>query len=542
METDPVSQEHFFGRQEILSTLKKRFDAFLKGYRHNVALIGNAFTGKSSVLTQFLRQYLSDEAIAILIRLDEADSFRSFSQKWIGGILHGYQRFRKLPAALSPQDLINQTRRSLPVLFKKVRAIKKLVDARQYQESYRAILSLPYVLQQETGKKILLVIDEFDRLENFALKDPFEALGKEIMLQKDTMYIVSSSNKLRSQDIFKNKLSLLFSNFELTEVGNFSFEESENWIRSRVKNLLQDPSLCRVLIYITNGHPYYLDVILSRLEILSAAGNGKEIGLDALIRALKSELFFDRGTLHQHFFMKLSFLSKNRPSTSSDVLLAIALGKKKIISIAGFLNKSSEEVKKILQRLIQDGIVQKSGSFFDISDLLFRFWLAEVYYRKRASLGFDYSADRLNCRKSLSSFIELIIQEDKKDLTLRIEELFKRFRNEVVELEAAKVKCPRFTEVIAKPSNGRMFPVLAKNQNTSWLCQVVKERLEEEDVHLFLNDAGQLDDAVHKRLMIVLQGTDLNAKLLAQEAKVQLWNLNDLNLLLDLYGNPKVIL
>jgi hypothetical protein len=46
---------------------------------------------------------------------------------------------------------------------------------------------------------------------------------------------------------------------------------------------------------------------------------------------------------------------------------------------------------------------------------------------------------------------------------------------------------------------------------------------------------------VQKRFMIGLQGIDLNAKLLAQEAKIQYLDLRDLNFLLDLYEKPKVI-
>jgi hypothetical protein len=42
--------------------------------------------------------------------------------------------------------------------------------------------------------------------------------------------------------------------------------------------------------------------------------------------------------------------------------------------------------------------------------------------------------------------------------------------------------------------------------------------------------------------MVGLRGIELNAKLLAQEAKIQYLDLKDLNFLLDVYDQPKLVL
>ena len=84
MNTDPVLERFFFGREDVLQTLKKRSDAFQKGYRQNIGIVGEPFTGKSSILAQFLRQFSSPNVISILIRVQEVDSFQAFFQKWLG--------------------------------------------------------------------------------------------------------------------------------------------------------------------------------------------------------------------------------------------------------------------------------------------------------------------------------------------------------------------------------------------------------------------------------------------------------------------------
>ena len=542
METDPISKEGFFGRREILDLLEKRFKAFLNGYRHNIGLIGLPHIGKSSILAYFLHSVVAQEAIPIFIRLQEGDSFSVFSQKWLGGILHGYQNFLQLQPAITFGGLVRQMRRRLPRLLKKMRRVKKLVQNRRYNESYQELLNLSQMIHEESGHRILFVIDEFDRLVNLPLDNPFGKLGKEIMLQKNTMFVVSSSKPEAAQEIFKDKLALLFSNFETIKVHQLNFEEADQWVSERFVKTFSDPFLRKIFLYLTNGHPYYLDLLMRKLEILRRSEQMEEITLHLFILAITQELFDHQGALYQHFLRNVCSVSRSRSSLAAgDVLLALALGRKKVSAIVKYLDAKVVDVKKVLQRLLEDGFVEKRGSFFDIADLLFRFWLAEVYFRKRAALDSDYETSRSEFIIALESFLKAVTLEERKDLTLRIEELFKRFHNEVVRLETTKVRCPRFTEVHARPTNGRAFPVLATSQNSNWLCQVVRDRLEEDDVRLFLDDLNKSKNQIQKRLMIALQGMDLNAKLLARVAKVELWNLRDLNILMDLYGRPKVI-
>lgn len=542
MEMDPVSTAKFFGRQEVLNTLQKRFEAFREGYRHNLAVLGAPFIGKSSILRQFLRSNSDENTIPIFICIEEVDSFQAFLQKWLASVLQGYRRFLGLPA-IGYQLLIRGMSRKLPRVVKEMRVIRALAQSKQFEAAYRQLLRLPQLLHDETGKRILLVIDEFDRLKHLCLSDPFAPLGSEVMLQKETMFVLASSDSYRAREVLKEKMSLLFSNFEVLDVQQFSFEEAEQWIRERLGAALEDRFVVRLLLHLTDGHPLYLDVLLNRLE---GAVYGKESGPVTeriLTHVLERELFQSRGILHQHFLMRLFSLTRNRFSFGhGDVLLAVALGKKRALPISTFLGRSAAEVKKILQRLLNEGYLKKKGSFYDVTDTLFRFWLCEVYYRKRISFDADYDEVSGDFRSVVASYISRMQVEEKKDLPFRIEDLFKRFRNEMVELGPAKMKCPKFLEVRSKPSNGRMFPVLAKGAQTKWLCQVVKGRLEENDVRTFLDDVSRVANGVHKKLMIALQGIELNAKLLAKESRIELWDLKDLNSLLDVYGCAKVIL
>ncbi|PIQ86273.1 MAG: hypothetical protein COV74_05255 [Candidatus Omnitrophica bacterium CG11_big_fil_rev_8_21_14_0_20_45_26] len=542
MAPDPITDTSFFGREEILGLLRKRTEAFRKGYRQNIGLIGEPFIGKTSVLIHFLRHFPHDDIIPILIKVNEAESFQVFLQKWLGAILYGYQQFLGMPVVNDYQMLVKQMRRLSPRVVKQMRYARRLAEGQQYDESYRELLNLLQVLKQETNRQILLIIEEFDRLVHLPLSDPFAQMGKEVMVQKDTMYVVTSSKPTFAREIFRDKLSFLFSNFEIVDLRIMPQEEAEAWMARQFACLEHDALVRKVVYLITHGHPYYMRTLLTCIGELLASRQLSDISESILIEALTKEFFDQSGVIHQHFMMKIFSVTRNRFGLLyGDVLLAIALAKKKMAQIAHYLGKPHGEIKKILQRLILEGFIVKRGSFLDFTDMTLRFWMSEVYFRKRASLSLDYEDERNQFRSSLKQFIQTVSDEMRRDLPLRIEALFRQFKNEVVDLGRHRIKCPRFQVITTKPSNGRMFPVLAESHSTRWLCQVVKEQMDEDDVRAFVNDVKRLRKPLQKKILISLKGTDLNAKILAQEAKIQIWDIGELNLMMDLYGKQKVV-
>lgn len=70
---------------------------------------------------------------------------------------------------------------------------------------------------------------------------------------------------------------------------------------------------------------------------------------------------------------------------------------------------------------------------------------------------------------------------------------------------------------------------------------MIHNAVKEEDVTFFLDELKRSKKRVQRKIMIALQGIDQNAKLMAQEAGIQLWDLKDLNALFELYDLPQVI-
>lgn len=544
IQLDSFVTERFFGRTEVLDKLKKRIQAFEKGYRQNVCLIGRPFIGKTSIIRRFLHVLASSSAtLPIYIALEEHDSFRIFAYKWMGSILHSYRRSQNNLSAFSYPAVLRHIKQTHPALLKQLRTAKEFLNRGKNDHCYQELLRTVQILGAELNRKVLLVIDEFHQLESLKLRDPFAKLGKEIMMQNETMFIVTSSHSAHASEIIKEKLVLLFSNFEISKVDTLNFEEAKSWFETRLDPECQTNKVKQTLLSMTGGHPYYLDILLTHFSAQFLMKPFPINPEELLIDVLETDLWEDDGMINQSFSTRFQSLAQNRGGISfEEVLISVALGKKKISTLARYLQQPIGEIKKILQRLVAEDFIQKMGSFYSIQDTLFRFWLKEVCYRKQTLLGWETRSDQETFRNAVRRYMERAVQEEAKDLPLKIESLFKKFHNEVIDLGNRKIVCPKFEEIASKPSNGRMFPVLAKSSNTNWLCQVVKDELDEEDVRLFLADVKKVDRKIQRRLLIVLKGMELNAKLLATESDVQLWNLNDLNVILDLYDQAKVIL
>ncbi|MBI4368129.1 MAG: ATP-binding protein [Candidatus Omnitrophica bacterium] len=529
----------FFGRGEIRALLAKRLEAFQKGYRQNIGIIGAPSLGKTHILNTLAVDIATPELLIVFFSCREFDSFERFAERWMGKLLYGYQQAFGKPAPLNFQELVRSSKDTLPKTIARMRSLKKMILARRYDPAYRELLSLTAVLHQESGKKILMILDDFDRLSELGLRDPFGELGKEMMVQKETMFVAASSRIAYSQSIFREKLSLLFGNFEVIALEPFDFRECAEFFDAMFPGGGLTPALRHFLIRATDGNPFYLDVLTRRL--LSA--DSKEVDRETFMDALTSELLDERGLLYRHFESRFHELAQGRPwPYFADLLVAVSRGHKKMLEISRFLHQKPSEVKKILEKLTAAEVLEKHGTLFQVKDNLFRFWLRAVYYRKRFLTERSPVARTSSFRGDLEQAIRSSELADGAELPNRLEALFLKFQNDTVELNHRKFKCSHFTEVSSRPNNGRVFPVTAKNSRARWLCQILSSKVQEDDIRRFLDDAKQLRSPIERRLMIGIRGIDLNAKLLAQEAKIQYLDLRSLNFLLDVHDQPKIVL
>ncbi len=542
-----------FLRDQIRMSVEKRIEAFEKGYRQNVALLGPPGIGKTHLLSSLFTSFSGRPGIVPVYLDARAVDVDQLIDRWIGGLLSGIFLSQAVQPPSNFHSLLLAADPIIPKTTDRIRRLKKSARREKNAAAVRELFSLTDVLSEEAGKKILMMIDEFHALESLPSSDPFALWGKEIMVTKNTLYLVASSNAKRAEEIFREKLSLLFGNFEVIRLEPFDMEETARYLSDRFSEKKLTAQQKKFFMHLTKGHPLYLEILSDRLASCLDSQSGdpftflrpaKEVVSNAWIReAFQQELASRQSRLALIFERRLEEcrrLSLKDGAAYLKTLLAIAQGKRKALAISAYIDKRTSETKKILKRLEAEEKIVKRGSFYTLQDPLFQFWLCEVWERR----GQQYTPDEISIQQAVGGAIRREwehLEEEGLDLSARLEALFKEFRNDVVEINQKKMCCPQFSEIALRPAQGRIFPLLAKNSKVRWICQMIHNAVKEEDVTFFLDELKRSKKRVQRKIMIALQGIDQNAKLMAQEAGIQLWDLKDLNALFELYDLPQVI-
>ena len=402
------------------------------------------------------------------------------------------------------------------------------------------------MIRQETGKHCIVVLDEFHRLGEMGIKNAFSNFGKRIMVQKDTMYLVSSSSFSASKKILAEKLSLLFGNFERIYLEPFNFETSFDFLEKRLSPIELSESMKYFLVAFTDGHPFFLETIVSRVRELSSAKGEEQVSRATVATVLLKLLYESQGILFQFFLKWISPWMKPRArGRHLLVLTAIARGANKLKDIAAAAGLNQREASAQIQELIEHELVIKTGVFYRFHNKIFKFWLKEVFEKKELSLlGTAAGAqDFLNRIEALAEENEKLLRTDVSDHVLK---LFALFRNDIVEFGEKRRQLPHFTEFLSVPPSaaagkGSSRGLIAKGRGRCWVCKITEEKATEKEVLELLEGAAGKAKSAATPVLIALKGVDENAKLLAKDRRVLTLGLSRLNMLMDIYGRSPIV-
>lgn len=539
-----TSPQIFVGRDEVLEILNKRVEALKSGYRQNVALTGQKLCGKTTILQQFLASLKDNSIIPVYIEVLN-EPLEVFSKKFIGTMLFNF--FKDTPEGTKEdlQFLILKAEGIIPNTAASMKEVFRLLEKGDYQEAYSSLFNLTSILKEETKRPCVIILDEFHNLSFFNLKNPFAIFGKKIMVQKDTMYIVTSSQVSSIKKILKEKLDLLFGNFEIIEIKDFDWSLSKRFLEKRLEGIRVQEELKDFLISFTDGRPFYLDIIVSKLIDITAQLQFKWLGIAHISQALEDLLFDSKGTINQYFENLISVFAQTPLANDYlEILSAVSDGKTRLSQIRGCFRGKKADISIRLEKLIDENLIGKNGFIYYFNDKVFEFWLRYVYNRKRYSLVSIFQ-DRSNLfKKEVEGLISFFIAENKKDIYERIKELFSTFNNEVLKIGEKSLKFPKFIDVKIENTSGKDAPFLIRaiySPRKFWVLQFSHKYVDEGMMINFIETFKNIEPTPQKKVLIILSGIDTNAMLIAKENKIWILGKDSLNLILSLYGKFKFI-
>ncbi len=536
----------FFGRKPQMHLLKRRVIDLKEGYRQNVALLGNRFVGKTEILYQFMSELEEESMTIVYADLDHCD-LNVFAFKFIGGLLHHFSRLQKLTIFDDIPALMENVRTLIPQTVGEIKKIQVNLSKEKFQEAFTSLMALPEVFTAESGKFCVIILDEFQNLDDLGINDVFQELGKKIMTQKRCIYIMASSFPISAKRILSEKLSLLFGNFEVIDVEPFDSKTSQEFIVTHLSHLKISQHLSDFLVNFTGGSPLYLKVIVQELMNLCAFHQQNEIFVPLLAQAIENVIFHPWGVLNQHFEItvnQLCFSNKTNRAMSS-ILLALAYGHHKLREVTQEVGLKPQVLNQRLSRLTELGMVEKNGHAFYFPDKLFKYWIKYVFQKRLRLL--DPLSDRPP-REFQDEFKELVASFQiisNKDLSSRIVELLYCFDNASIHLNGRRYKLPVFREVVLipmkNPESENLDILKASSPEGIWLIGLKKENLCENDVNAFLSATKTLEPKPQRRILISLSDLDETTRIKALEERMWIWNEKEINALLGFYDKPFIV-
>ncbi|MSR76702.1 MAG: ATP-binding protein [Candidatus Omnitrophica bacterium] len=545
--------DSFNMRETIKKSILRRILALQDGYRQNLGVIGPEGIGKTTLLSEIYRE-LSDQSafIPILLHAPSLD-YEALCEKWIRSLLMGLFAHQNIERLTSIEALLEAADPIIPKTLEKIRHLRKVVARDRPTTTVRELFAMTSSLGEETGKKIILMIDEFHELSTVIEGDVFGLLGKEIMLEKGTTFLMTSSQPRAALEIFREKLSLLFSNFEIFHLPVLSTAECQKFYESSPATAALPKTGREFLAAFCGGFPLYQELIVQRYkEIISLQSSAQDFFrqyaddarlVQLLLQACAEEMVSRQGRLSLLFERRLEnqLRSMKEFVLGARILIGVSRGNHKTSEIALALNKKVQDVKKHLSRLEEEGVLVRNGSFYCLEDTLFGFWLREVYAPRYQSSLQECDRDEEKMRLPMDKAYASFCDSAALDPVIRLEILLKKFHRDSVELDGKKYHLPHFHDVALNLSDqGKV--VVGRYKEIRWGFQVFSGRVEERDVTAFLLQIKSQKRKFQKKILVALQGIEQNAKLLAHELKIQIWGLKDFNRLLSLYQLPELVI
>lgn len=533
----------FLERKQYADVIVKRIQGLKDGYRQNIAVIGDELAGKTSLIFGILNKFYDSRFILVYVEA-RPETLDSFVRRFIGVLLYNFLAIGNIPLREDIDFLIDKSSRYIP---KTVISIKQIISAlkkRSKSGVFGELLSLCEIIHQETGKFCVVIFDEFLNLENITVKNLYSEWTRLLILQKSTMYIITSSSQHKARTVLSKNLSLLFGNFEVINIEPFDIKESERYLELKIKQSNLDSGLKNFIVYFTGGCPFYLKIITDALS-----KTGGAIGLAEIIEEM---LLDDSGILNQRFSNLIKRLSvfSSLPEIAGEgknqdylcVLYSIANGQNKLKEIAHLLHKSAKEIESKANSLSELNFITRSGNFLKINDKLFAFWLKYVYRERLQSLTFDAKTQRDSFREKIGAIIQEFLVDVRKPIAERVGELLRLFENDTIQIEKKRLKLSQFREIkqIEFSKSRLKQGLLGRSSDSLWIMAFKHDLVTEEDITEFAEECKKYRHKLQKRIIVTLCDIEDNAKLRALEEKIWTWDLNNLNQILDLFSKPGV--
>ncbi|MCP4653517.1 MAG: hypothetical protein GY858_09095 [Candidatus Omnitrophica bacterium] len=501
----------------------KRISAFINGYRQNITLIGDDDEEISYLLDNYLRDNNKSNICYLRINASFTD------QKWFfkNSALALLSSFLNKTASLD--DLINESAEKLPLTTSLIRKI-----LHKNSPTFSDMLELINIFIKETEKRCVLIIENFIAIKSL-FSDAVESFTKFIIVQRDCMAVLTTTQRKEAEKSLSSELNLLFGNFEKIYLNERSFIDNYLYLKSVMTPQLSSPFVNSFFVNILGNNILYHNLIADEIKKTTST-NEDEI----ILTTLTSCLFKRQTYFFQKFLKRIDAIDKTLKVSwpSIKILLSLSDGYLRKNELSSLRICDLKNLNSRLAKLCDLDYVTNYGNIYKIKDPLFSFWLKHAFKLCQYQ---PFLKDKL-WQKNICEEIDNFKENFRKDKIEKVVELIACFNGDCLKMGKTSYRLPQSTttKLISYPKD-RMHLIVGEGKELMFIG--IKEKdTKDSDIFKFIEKGSGIKGRKINKIFIALDQFPHSARLAAKRHKLTAWDVNEVNDLMRIYNKPVVSL
>ena len=352
-----IGKKHFADREDELEKLKI---AIMSG--QNVIIYSPRRYGKSSLVNIALEELgdriypIEVDCSGVLTKKELAEKISSAAiASWRGRI---EEFLKKIFKVVRPKLLIGD-RIEVEFLFG------------EENTAFEEALQLPERLSQLTGKRVVVVFDEFQEVSNLG-RDVLPKMRSEFQKHRGVTYVFIGSKMGMMRYIFQSPRSPFYNFGMHLSLKRIPKEKFRPFIAEKFRRsgLVVGDELIDSILEITKGHPHYTQMLCYKLWLNAMLAGNRKLSEKDLEKA-EAEVLDETSELFEEIWDSLT-LNQRR------ILVAIARGEKDFYSkdfLTRYGFKRASTVQAVIRSLREKELIVKEGGKYLIENPLFELWV-----------------------------------------------------------------------------------------------------------------------------------------------------------------------
>lgn len=366
-----AENENFTDRKSEVHLLTQNFKSLI-----NTIIISPRRWGKTSLVNKAAQAVAEESQTTLVCQIDifncrtEEEFYTAYANALLKVATSAWEEFvagvKKYLGRMAPIVSISDTSQTYELSFG--------INFKDNQLSYDEVLNLPQVIANDTKKKIVVCIDEFQNINEYENPLAFQRkLRSHWQKHTSVCYCLYGSKRHMLLDIF-NDYSMPFYKF-----GDILFLQKiarEDWIKFISKRFSDTgknipDKLCGLIADKMKNHPYYTQQLSQQVWFRTTKEVTEEIINDAFLSLIGQLGLLFSNVVDSLTPKQISFLMAvadgNSNFSSKEILIKYRLG-------------TSANIKNLRKATLERDLIDiSSGNVTEIQDPAFEYWIKHVY-------------------------------------------------------------------------------------------------------------------------------------------------------------------